>query len=173
MKRGKSTITRATLLLLLLNTTRTRSGPPSTRATITMDGGVADTARANTNNSCEHKPLVEPCCCCSTQRAHSPDFEPCLSRGNECNARGNLKKGTFNCFTSRARSAFIRYGSPHSFQCAQCDADFPRVLEITQTHIHIHTNTACVKVNATHATTGATARVALRSQDVLCWAQSS
>jgi hypothetical protein len=45
-------------LLLLLNTTRTRSGPPSTRATITMDGGVADTARANTNNSCEHKPLV-------------------------------------------------------------------------------------------------------------------
>ena len=34
--------------LLLLNTTRTRSGPPSTRATITMDGGVADTARANT-----------------------------------------------------------------------------------------------------------------------------
>ena len=46
------------LLLLLLNTTRTRSGPPSTRATITMDGGVADTARANTNNSCEHKPLV-------------------------------------------------------------------------------------------------------------------
>ena len=36
------------LLLLLLNTTRRRSGPPSTRATITMDGGVADTARANT-----------------------------------------------------------------------------------------------------------------------------
>jgi hypothetical protein len=29
------------VLLLLLNTTRTRSGPPSTRATITMDGGVA------------------------------------------------------------------------------------------------------------------------------------
>ena len=46
------------LLLLLLNTTRTRSGPPSTRATITMDGGVADTARANTKNSCEHKPLI-------------------------------------------------------------------------------------------------------------------
>ena len=35
-------------LLLLLNTTRTLSGPPSTGATITMDGGVADTARANT-----------------------------------------------------------------------------------------------------------------------------
>jgi hypothetical protein len=34
------------MLLLLFNTTRTRSGPPSTRATITMDGGVADTARA-------------------------------------------------------------------------------------------------------------------------------
>ena len=34
------------LLLLLFNTTRTLSGPPSTRATITMDGGVADTARA-------------------------------------------------------------------------------------------------------------------------------
>jgi hypothetical protein len=33
---------------MLLNTTRMRSGPPSTRATITMDGGVADTARANT-----------------------------------------------------------------------------------------------------------------------------
>ena len=29
-------------LLLLLNTTRTHSGPPSTRATITMDGGVAE-----------------------------------------------------------------------------------------------------------------------------------
>ena len=27
---------------------RTHSGPPSTRATIAMDGGVADTARANT-----------------------------------------------------------------------------------------------------------------------------
>ena len=35
-------------LLLLFNTTRTTSGPPSTRAAITMDGGVADTARANT-----------------------------------------------------------------------------------------------------------------------------
>ena len=35
-------------LLLLFNTTRTHSGPPSTGATITMDGGVADTARANT-----------------------------------------------------------------------------------------------------------------------------
>jgi len=34
--------------LLLFNTTRTLSGPPSTRATITMDGGVADTTRANT-----------------------------------------------------------------------------------------------------------------------------
>jgi hypothetical protein len=48
----------ALALLLLFNTTRTRSGPPSTRATITMDGGVADTARANTKNSCEHKPLI-------------------------------------------------------------------------------------------------------------------
>ena len=36
------------LLLLLLNTTRTHSGPPSTGATITMDGGVAYTAHANT-----------------------------------------------------------------------------------------------------------------------------
>ena len=39
------------MLLLLLNTTRrarAHSGPPSTGATITMDGGVADTARANT-----------------------------------------------------------------------------------------------------------------------------
>ena len=35
-------------LLLLFNTTRTHSGPPSTGATITMDGGVADTAHANT-----------------------------------------------------------------------------------------------------------------------------
>jgi hypothetical protein len=35
-------------LLLLFNTTRTTSGPPSTRATVAMDGGVADTARANT-----------------------------------------------------------------------------------------------------------------------------
>ena len=31
------------LLLLLFNTTRTTSGPPSTRASIAMDGGVADT----------------------------------------------------------------------------------------------------------------------------------
>jgi len=37
---------------------RTLSGPPSTRATVAMDGGVADTARANTKNSCEHKPLI-------------------------------------------------------------------------------------------------------------------
>ena len=37
------------LLLLLFNTTRTLSGPPSTGVTITMDGGVADTAGANTN----------------------------------------------------------------------------------------------------------------------------
>ena len=29
--------------LLLFNTTRTTSGPPSTRASIAMDGGVADT----------------------------------------------------------------------------------------------------------------------------------
>ncbi len=37
-------------MLLLFNTTRARtlSGPPSTRATVAMDGGVADTARANT-----------------------------------------------------------------------------------------------------------------------------
>jgi hypothetical protein len=35
--------------LLLFNTTRIRSGPLSTRASIAMDGGVADTARANTN----------------------------------------------------------------------------------------------------------------------------
>jgi len=31
-------------LLVLFNTTRTLSGPPSTRAAIAMDGGVADTA---------------------------------------------------------------------------------------------------------------------------------
>ena len=30
-------------MLLLFNTTRTLSGPPSTRASIAMDGGVADT----------------------------------------------------------------------------------------------------------------------------------
>ena len=40
--------TRTTLVLLLFNTTRKRSGPPSTRATIAMDGGVADTARVLT-----------------------------------------------------------------------------------------------------------------------------
>ena len=33
-------------MLLLFNTTRTTSGPPSTGAAIAMDGGVADTARA-------------------------------------------------------------------------------------------------------------------------------
>jgi hypothetical protein len=32
-----------TEVLLLFNTTRTTSGPPSTRASIAMDGGVADT----------------------------------------------------------------------------------------------------------------------------------
>jgi hypothetical protein len=32
------------LLLLLFNTTRALSGPPSTGAAIAMDGGVADTA---------------------------------------------------------------------------------------------------------------------------------
>ena len=35
-------------MLVLFNTTRTLSGPPSTGVTIAMDGGVADTARANT-----------------------------------------------------------------------------------------------------------------------------
>ena len=38
-------------MLLLFNTTvnaRARSGPPSTRVTIAMDGGVADTTHANT-----------------------------------------------------------------------------------------------------------------------------
>ena len=41
----------ALLLLLLFNTTRARthSGPPSTGATITMDGGVADTTRERSN----------------------------------------------------------------------------------------------------------------------------
>ena len=40
------------VLLLLSNTTRARthSGPPSTGITVTMDGGVADTARANTTS---------------------------------------------------------------------------------------------------------------------------
>ena len=37
-------------VLLLFNTTRTLSGPPSTGAAIAMDGGVADTARANTTH---------------------------------------------------------------------------------------------------------------------------
>ena len=35
-------------VLLPFNTTRTTSGPPSTGAAIAMDGGVTDTARANT-----------------------------------------------------------------------------------------------------------------------------
>ena len=36
-------------LLLLFNTTRAHTpGPPSTRTTDTMDGGVADTTRTNT-----------------------------------------------------------------------------------------------------------------------------
>ena len=35
-------------LLLLFNTTRTTSGPPSTGAAIAMDGGVADTQPAIT-----------------------------------------------------------------------------------------------------------------------------
>ena len=36
------------MLLLLFNTTRTTSGPPSTGAAIAMDGGVADTQPAIT-----------------------------------------------------------------------------------------------------------------------------
>ena len=46
--------TRATITMKRLaaaavqHNARTRSGPPSTRASIAMDGGVADTARANT-----------------------------------------------------------------------------------------------------------------------------
>ena len=42
-------------LLLLFNTTRTSSGPPSTRASIAMDGGVAD----------------QGCCCCSKYVQHN------------------------------------------------------------------------------------------------------
>jgi hypothetical protein len=37
-------------VLLPFNTTRTTSGPPSTGAAIAMDGGVTDTARANTTH---------------------------------------------------------------------------------------------------------------------------
>ena len=40
-------------VLVLFNTTRTTSGPPSTRAAIAMDGGVADTQPAIL-----HRPLV-------------------------------------------------------------------------------------------------------------------
>ena len=47
-------------MLLLFNTTRARtlSGPPSTRATVAMDGGVADTARAflcNPTSTLDHE----------------------------------------------------------------------------------------------------------------------
>jgi hypothetical protein len=45
------------MLLLLFNTTRITSGHPSTRASIAMDGGVADTMLLLFN----------------TTRAHSPD----------------------------------------------------------------------------------------------------
>ena len=45
---GIAAVVAVAVALLLLNTTRTRSGPPSTRATIAMDGGVADTTGANT-----------------------------------------------------------------------------------------------------------------------------
>ena len=41
------------LLLLLFNTTRTTSGPPSTRAAIAMDGGVADERETKTTLSAE------------------------------------------------------------------------------------------------------------------------
>ena len=50
--RGTSTcrmhLSHTVLLLLLFNTTRTTSGPPSTGAAIAMDGGVADTQPAIT-----------------------------------------------------------------------------------------------------------------------------
>ena len=43
---------------------RTHSGPPSTRATVTMDGGVADTAHANTpvlTQAVTHVLMTAPC----------------------------------------------------------------------------------------------------------------
>ena len=46
--RSIETIPLCLLLLLLFNTTRTTSGPPSTGAAIAMDGGVADTQPAIT-----------------------------------------------------------------------------------------------------------------------------
>ena len=69
---------------------RTLSGPPSTGITVTMDGGVADTAHANTTaltpavnrrslGKKDYHPSINArtapsCCCCSTQRAraHGP-----------------------------------------------------------------------------------------------------
>ena len=49
---------------------RTHSGPPSTGATITMDGGVL--LLFNTTRTLSGPPSCG-CCCCSTQCAHSPD----------------------------------------------------------------------------------------------------
>ena len=56
-------------LLLLLNTTRKRSGPPSTRASIAVDGGVADTTRANTTVLTENPGLASAPAWCPS----SPD----------------------------------------------------------------------------------------------------
>ena len=45
-------------MLLLFNTTRTTSGPPSTRAAIAMDGGVADTQPAITQTKMRAMPTT-------------------------------------------------------------------------------------------------------------------
>ena len=92
------------LLLFNTTRARTHSRPPSTGATITMDGGVADTLLLlfNTTRTTSGPPSTRgsvllllfnttrmvlllllfnttrttsgaPCCCCSTQRAQPPD----------------------------------------------------------------------------------------------------
>ena len=57
---------RSAVLLLLFNTTRTTSGPPSTGAAIAMDGGVAvlvlllfNTTRAHTPDPQAQEPLSQ------------------------------------------------------------------------------------------------------------------
>jgi len=60
--------------LMLFNTTRTTSGPPSTRASIAMDEGGADTTCYDTGpaDAVQHNARHAPdpcwrCCCCETQ----------------------------------------------------------------------------------------------------------
>ena len=101
----------ALVLLLLFNTTRTTSGPPSTGATIAMDGGVAvllllfNTTRA-------HTPSLPPAAV--QHNAHTlrtPKHEGLNRYGRRC-GRHNMLLQCCCCSTQRAHSR-TRSGPKH------------------------------------------------------------